>query len=337
MSQQEVHSPPEKPKQRLSTPQMLHLMRLEMERALRHEYAISCLVIGLDGFNGDGDLALRKLIMPGVFHQLKAVTFHNDVRGLGIWTERYLLAVFPHVTPEKITSLAAEILARAAHVELPEVCEADEITLSVGISHNLHPGPMSFEILVEEAEAGMGLAQSAGGDRYIQAKDVETEVDRLKDELATQLEELEENQDSYFGDLDGFEQNWGKNLLEQTIQLFEREPDQSAGVIRLQKEVIALIKGEIEAWRQQSGVTSMVESQRQIAKLERRVRKLSDSLGVTEEELQRVAAMKSIDLGVSSIYRTVQGLASEDAQAEAKGEMLKNIFEANLALQREAS
>jgi len=40
-------------------------------------------------------------------------------------------------------------------------------------------------------------------------------------------------------------------------------------------------------------------------------------------------------MGVASLYRTVQGLTSEDDQYEAKAEMLKNIFDANLAL-REA-
>ena len=39
-----------------------------------------------------------------------------------------------------------------------------------------------------------------------------------------------------------------------------------------------------------------------------------------------------VDLGVSSIYRTVQGLKNADEDFEAKAEMLKNIFDANVAL-----
>ena len=45
--------------------------------------------------------------------------------------------------------------------------------------------------------------------------------------------------------------------------------------------------------------------------------------------------MKDIDVGVASIYRTVQGLGSGDDQFEAKREMLKNIFDANVALRAE--
>ena len=75
--------------------------------------------------------------------------------------------------------------------------------------------------------------------------------------------------------------------------------------------------------------------QRQIDKLERRVSKLTESLGMTEAELKRVAAMKNIDLGIASIYRSVQGLTAGDDQFEAKQEMMKSIFEANLALRAE--
>jgi hypothetical protein len=66
--------------------------------------------------------------------------------------------------------------------------------------------------------------------------------------------------------------------------------------------------------------------------LERRVSKLTESLGLTEAELTRVAKMKNIDLGLSSLYRTIQGLSGDEANAEQKKEMLKNIFEANVAL-----
>jgi hypothetical protein len=62
------------------------------------------------------------------------------------------------------------------------------------------------------------------------------------------------------------------------------------------------------------------------------VAKLTESLGLTEAELKRVAAMKNIDLGISSIYRNVQGLSGGEAGAEQKKEMLKNVFEANVAL-----
>ncbi len=76
------------------------------------------------------------------------------------------------------------------------------------------------------------------------------------------------------------------------------------------------------------------EAQRTIDMLERRISKLTHALGVTEEELQRIAAMKGVDLGVASIYRNVQGLSDESADKERKKEMMKTIFQANFELKK---
>lgn len=325
-------APSTPPKQRLSTAQMLHLMRLEMDRALRHGYPISALVVGLDGFDEEHHLPWRRALMPAIFQELKAVTFQNDVRGLGVWTERFELAIFPHVTPDRLLKIAEGVLARAGTLKVPGVPESETLSLSAGISHNLHPGPMSFETLIEEAETGMGIAQSGGGNKVVQAREVERELDRLREEVDSQIQEIQEFQSKLFGDVQNKEELWGNQLISKVIELFAREPDKAEGVLRVEKEVIALLKAELASWRESSTASRMIESQKTIDQLERRVAKLTESLGLTEAELKRVAQLKNIDLGVSSIYRTVQGLSGDGAGAEQKKEMLKNIFDANLAL-----
>lgn len=350
----EPASPTAPRKERLSTGQMLHLMRLEVERALRHRYPISCMCIGLDGFVEGDEVAHRKTLMPAVFKELKRVTFQNDVQGLGVWTERFQLAVFPHVEPDKLADLARQLVEGAHTVADPlgrsraggegqdgqaegegeGPSEPGHVTISIGISHNLHDGEVSFDTLVEDAETGMGLALSAGGDRFLQARDVETEVDRLRAELENQIQEIKQHQASV-GQKDTEEEAWARGLIQQVLDSFQAEPDQNESVVRLKKQVISLLTREMRAWRETSTVTQLLANQRQIDQLERRVRKLTDSLGVTERELKRVMAMKNIDVGVASIYRTVQGLEGDDDGAEQKRDMLKNIFEANLALRSE--
>ena len=319
------------PKQRLSTAQMLHLMRLEMDRALRHGYPISALVVGLDGFDEEHHLPWRRALMPAIFRELKAVTFQNDVRGLGVWTERFQLAVFPHLLPDRLLKMAEDVVARGGGLKVAGVPEDARFTLSAGIAHNLHPGPMSFETLIEEAEAGMGIAQTAGGNRVVQAREVERELDKLREEVDSQIQEIQEFQSKLFADVESKEELWGNQLITKVIELFKREA-KSEGVLRVEKEVIALLKSELAAWRETSTASRMIESQKTIDNLERRVVKLTESLGLTEAELKRVAQMKNIDLGVASIYRNVQGLSAEEAGAEQKREMLKNVFEANMAL-----
>ena len=327
-------APPQK-KQRLSTHQMLHLMRLELDRALRHGYPISCMVIGLDGFDEEHHLPGRRALMPAIFQELKAVTFQNDVRGLGVWTERFQVALFPHVMPDRLLQLSEQVLERSRALHVQGVPDTEAITLSIGVSHNQHPGPLSFETLVEEAETGMGIAQTAGGNRVAQAREVERELDRLRVEVEGQIQEIQEFQTKLFGDLDNKDEVWGNQLVSKVIELFRREPEKSEGVLRVEKEVIALLKAELAIWRESSTAGRMIESQRQIEMLERRVQKLTESLGLTEAELERVASMKNIDLGLASIYRTVQGLRGTEQNAEQKKEMLKNIFESNVALRAE--
>ncbi len=320
---------------RLSTAQMLHLMRLETDQALRHEHPVSCVVFGLDGFDTPHELDHRRELMPALFRELKAVTFAGGTRGIGVFHDRFQVAVFPNLAAEKAAELASQMVERARAIADPRPGAEGKISISVGISHNQHKGEESFDSLVEEAEAGMELARGAGGDRWIQARDVETEVDQLKRELEAQIRDVKAYQSSYLAEQDGLQESWAKNLIDCTIQLFEREPDRTEAVLRLQKEVIALITAEINNWRNSSNVRQMIESHKQIDMLERRIQKLTHSLGVTEEELRRVAAMKNIDLGISSVYRVVQGLASEDELFAQKKEMLKDLFEANVKLQEQ--
>jgi Mrp family chromosome partitioning ATPase len=71
---------------------------------------------------------------------------------------------------------------------------------------------------------------------------------------------------------------------------------------------------------------------RRIDQLERRIAKLTQQLEQTEAELKRIAAMKSIDLGIASIYRSVQGLSARDEALALKRSLMRDIFQANLNL-----
>ena len=72
----------------------------------------------------------------------------------------------------------------------------------------------------------------------------------------------------------------------------------------------------------------------EVENLQRRIEKLTSSLDQTEHRLRQVAAMKDIDDGISSIYREVQGLKTEDNAFGKKKELMSAIFEANMRLQK---
>ena len=101
--------------------------------------------------------------------------------------------------------------------------------------------------------------------------------------------------------------------------------------------MISLVSDEVTRWHEVSSSRHVSDSQGQIELLERRIEKLTEHLDKTEAELRRVAALKTVDSGVASIYDTVQGLSSDDSEYERKNEMLQGIFEANFALQKGAA
>lgn len=68
--------------------------------------------------------------------------------------------------------------------------------------------------------------------------------------------------------------------------------------------------------------------------LQRRARKLELSLQEARAALAYVSGLEHVDVGIASIYRSVQGLTSSDPRREMKQGVLESIFRANLSLQK---
>jgi len=69
--------------------------------------------------------------------------------------------------------------------------------------------------------------------------------------------------------------------------------------------------------------------------LRRRVRKLTQAVRAVRQAVVSARGAKTIDPGLASIYRTVQGLSEDDGLADVKREMLADIFQANLRLKEQ--
>jgi hypothetical protein len=102
---------------------------------------------------------------------------------------------------------------------------------------------------------------------------------------------------------------------------------------QLEREVLALAAHELLEERSRA----VAEHQRQIGLLERRIEKLTVAMGITEQQLETAMQQRTMDAGVASIYRTVQGLPANDSNREQKKAMMASIFEQNLALRRRSA
>ena len=318
---------------RISTEQTIQLMRLEVESACRNGHPITCLMLGLDGFIDSDSMLHRKDLMPLAFRELKTVSFENDKRGLGIWTEAYILAVYPHTRPDQILKMSEDLVAKSSQLSFEGQAEDQKVSVSIGIAHNQHADEeIDFESMLNDAQSGLAMAENSGGNQVSSFRSMETEIDRLQNEVKSQLAEIKEIQATMSGEEPDSGAQWGQKLVGKVIEMFVRESDKSPDSLRLEKEVVALLKYELSTFESSDLASELKDSRGTIANLERRIDKLTVSLERTEGELLRIASMKDIELGVSSIFRTVQGLSADDEHADAKHDMLKNIFEANLAL-----
>lgn len=107
-------------------------------------------------------------------------------------------------------------------------------------------------------------------------------------------------------------------------------PQSSAIEQELEERALVLLE---EARRRAAAAQIRVRDDH-IEQLERRITKLVQSLEETEKILNRVAAMKNIDLGVASLFRVVQGLAQDEPNREMKRQLMETIFKANVEFQQ---
>ena len=325
--------------------EMQALMRGEFDRAQRYGFPIVCMMVAVDRLESLADLygfESKREILASVVDLLKNVTRASDF--LGCMVDDRILALFPHTSREVASTLARRLLERARALRFEDNGRRIGITLAIGVSHNQLDDALSFETLVQVAQDGLAVADAAGGDRFVQTDVYQLYARKAPAAMmptaaspmppapipgpvpAAAPQKSEEKRPTLLdAGLEGTFVAKFQALLDAT--------DDRDLADRLRQEFLNMALKQLAQERQQAYATEdSAERQAYIDKLERRISKLNDQLGLTEEELRRVMLMKNIDPGLSSIYRTVQGLDSGAANADVKKEMMKQIFEANVEM-----
>lgn len=324
--------------QGLFTPaEIERLMRIEFDRAQRHKFPIVCMLIAVDRLVHLQDLyghESKDEILQAVIGVLRAATRDSDY--LGFMHDDRLLAVFPHTAPESAGLLARRLLAGARKLRFERDGRTVRISLSIGIAHNRHQGTLSFDTLVGVAEEGLAVADAAGGDRF-----VETELYQLYEKKRRGRRDEEPAEPppraAPAGPIAMPAAMPSDPLGETVLEVLAAHGITRAQLTGMDRAAIAALLTSLQDEKLRTGAGDLGEQRVLIDQLERRIAKLTHLLGITEDELRRVAAMKNIDLGVASIYRDVQGIADDAAQKEKKREMMREIFEANFELKKSLS
>jgi hypothetical protein len=169
-----------------------------------------------------------------------------------------------------------------------------------------------------------------------QQKDqAEEEIDQLRRDLAQQNRSLQQRleQDA----LENTSRYDGENALiaRKVADVMQAiAGNQGLSAKAAEEKVMELVMDVVSGERQDAEQARAALQDREVENLQRRIRKLSETLQQTEQRLQHVAATKNIDSGISSLYREVQGVSLGDALATKKSELMAEIFKANLELQK---
>lgn len=322
---------------KLSVSQMLHVMRVEFHRARTQRYPLVCAMLSIDGLEDLAEqhgFAFKQTCLRSAYALLRDVCREKSCIGMSLMAGERIMAVFPNLAPGRASELGKLLCERAKSIQMPVSGRAYSLTLSAGMAHNLLAETnSSFEGIVEIAGRALSMARDNGGGRHFLWREAEAELDELRNELADRKRTFEEahavmaEEAAEVGDL-------AKSEVLDKIQALFAGVTRSDEIVELEKQVLKLAAHELYEERQKAVQAQVAEHRRQIDQLERRIAKLTEILGVTEEELKRVMALKAIDPGVASIFREVQGLSGSDQQAETKKAMMGEIFKANLAFQK---
>jgi len=308
------------------------LMRVEFERAQRYRYPVVLLAITVDRLAQLADLygvEVKGEILDALVFRLRAASRSSDF--LACTWDDVVLVVVPHAEPQGTQALAKRVLKEARNLRLDCDGRVMRVTVSVGGAHNHRHEDVAFETMLEVAMAGNEVAQRAGGDRYVHTELYDFFQKKRERETAGRPQPAPEAVPvpvdmSGIGDLIG----------DKIRELFGLSDADATLVARIERQVTAQLLVEL---RERQGGPARAgldeDSQRKIELLERRIAKLTGQLGMTEEQLQNVLRMKNIDPGIASIYDSVQGISSDEAQAQLKKELMGKIFQANKQLREQ--
>ncbi len=329
------------------------LMRIEFERARRHGYPLVMLLIAVDRLAQLQDLYGRELrdeVLRALAGLVRGGTRASDA--LGCLLDDRLLILTPHTPAEGASVLARRLIDGVRAMNFEVGSRTARVTVSIGGAHN-QSGRMelAFDTLLEVAEGGLKVALESGGNRYVHSDLYEHFEQRRRKEQreseraqpaapmpaeppARRAAAAAVNETPPAPALDDASQT-GPLLGAKIRELLGVGADDGELLARIQQEVVASALREMKAELERALGERQDEHRRQIDTLERRIQKLTHSLGMTESELKRALAAKNVDPGVASLYRNVQGLSADDVQQELKKELMSKIFQANLELRKQ--
>lgn len=305
------------------------LMEREYQRAKRYGHPLSLLCVEIDRLESLHDLygvESEQRIRTAVATLLRSSTRASDV--LGAARGERLLVLLPHTPRPGAVALARRLLAGCRELEFRGDGRSLRASLSIGIA--AHDDEDGLARLTEMAERALREATAAGGDRFVE---YERSAPRAADPARAAARESEPRsvRPAPPPALPAVHELGGTTLEEKVRRLLQLAG--GAELAELEREVLAILQQTVgEARRPRASRAEVLE---EIRALEERIALQRRMLDASEEELTRMIQEKSVDPGVASLYRTVQGLDPSERNFQKKKELLAVIYRANVELLRQ--
>lgn len=316
-----------------SPQEIARLMESEYRRSLRYGYGLGLCLVGIDRLDSLHDLYgvdSRARIVEAVVAMLRSSTRASDA--LGTLRGERLLLLFPHSTRAGCQAVARRLLGGCRELEFRGDGRDLRASLSIGLAQRASEGGLAA--LAAAAERALALAQESGGNRFVEHEDLPAPATptRLTRSAEVPAPAPARAPRVAIPLLPSVEDLAGTTLEEKVASLFQRigaGSDQGM----LEREVLGVLQRTLAEARGPRRTAAEVEAE--IRLLEGRVAELRRMLDASEQELERMIQEKSVDPGLASLYRGVQGLDAGARDYAKKKELLSVIYKANVDLLRE--
>lgn len=213
-----------------------------------------------------------------------------------------IIAMLPAIPAAVVDAACRQVIADAKKLVVEGTREPLRTLLCIGLDRTQKTGELLFETLILVAQEGVTVANHRGGGCCVH----------------TML--------------------YGLMQAEAARRLRERpQPAPPTGptedFVAPPRKADHLAARAIDSDRRSEERKSLANSE-EVDRLERRIAKLMQKLEETELRLAQASATESVQAGVSSAYRNVQGLRGSERDYELKMSLMREILEANLELRR---
>lgn len=308
------------------------------ERALRDKLPVAVLCVSIESV---AHPTLRTITAP-VAWQLVVRALVDLPRGGELFAhlvEDRLVAVLTSMPREAAELSAALLVEGARKLAVPQSDKPARASVSVGLA--FHDGNSGYflETLEKVAEESLAVALLRGGECTAHTElyglyQKKLERERPAAALAAAAPTPAAPPPAREAPTKISAERAAREKIERILAEEQRRRPQPARA-ELDPEPMPVERPEDvtpEDLLQRLAITLSEKHRTEVEHLERRIAKLVRSLEQTEEELADMAQRKSVDGGVPSAYRRVQGLGAGEKDRALKLELLEQIAKANVEL-----